>query len=110
MKFASFCRSSIRLGLFLLILFAATRVSRAGNTDDAETVDYTDSYFLYGLEEDKPVIDYRPGSEKDPVHPSFIFGSGNGPRVVEFYSPWCPHVRLLSGVFSLEELGFVCST
>ena len=70
--------------VLLLVLLAAVL-----SEDQAEI---PDSYFLYGDEADRPVIDYKPGGEPDPESPAFIFGPSNGYRVVEFYSPWCPQV------------------
>jgi thiol-disulfide isomerase/thioredoxin len=40
------------------------------------------------------VIEYMPSANvKDPVRPDFLYSTDNGPRLVEFYAPWCPHVR-----------------
>jgi thiol oxidase len=38
------------------------------------------------------VIEYMPSaSTKDPLRPDFLYSTNNGPRIVEFYAPWCPH-------------------
>jgi hypothetical protein len=37
------------------------------------------------------VIEYMPSADvADPVRPDFIYSTNNGPRLVEFYVPWCP--------------------
>jgi hypothetical protein len=84
---AEWVNNRIALQLTLvLILILKCAVSGEKESENPE------DYFLYGREEDKPVIDYRSENEKDPSRPDFIFGPNTGPRVVEFYSPWCPHV------------------
>jgi hypothetical protein len=64
-----------------------------------------DSEYLYHIEEAKGIIiDYeapvivssqqKQDSKKiDASKPDFLYGPNQGPRVVEFYAPWCPHVR-----------------
>jgi hypothetical protein len=46
-----------------------------------------------------PIVDYispkksnsetKEDHETRDTHPDFIYSEDNGPRVVEFYSPWC---------------------
>jgi thiol-disulfide isomerase/thioredoxin len=37
------------------------------------------------------VIEYMPSADvEDPVRPDFLYSTNNGPRIVEFYVPWCP--------------------
>jgi thiol-disulfide isomerase/thioredoxin len=37
------------------------------------------------------VIEYMPSADvEDPVRPDFLYSTNNGPRIVEFYAPWCP--------------------
>jgi thiol-disulfide isomerase/thioredoxin len=37
------------------------------------------------------VIEYMPSADvEDPVRPDFLYSTDNGPRIVEFYAPWCP--------------------
>ena len=60
-----------------------------------------------------PIVDYVVSSEKSDdettkeyedriTHPDMIYGENNGPRVVEFYSPWCS-VRFLTLSLSLRN-------
>ena len=46
----------------------------------------TSNYLYDGDKEAYPVIEYK--SDED--RPSFLYDANNGPRIVEFYSPWCP--------------------
>ena len=46
----------------------------------------TSNYLYKGDKGAYPVIDY----ESDEDRPSFLYDTNNGPRIVEFYSPWCP--------------------
>jgi hypothetical protein len=66
----------------------------AGSTDDGADSEGEDSY-LYNSADAHPVIEYLGNNtESDPIHPSFIYSPNNGPRIVEFYAPWCPHVSV----------------
>ena len=56
--------------------------------DGAKTAQGNSDY-LYESDAD-PVIEVKKGS--DPEY-NVLFGAFNGPRVVLFYSPGCPHVR-----------------
>jgi Erv1 / Alr family len=95
-----------------VILVTATTASAADATEDEMPEDY-----LYHTEEAKGIIiDYEPplvaaaastkaaaaagakGNVED--RPDFLYGPNQGPRVVEFYAPWCPHVRFFV-LFSL---------
>jgi len=70
-----------------MIKFGATSEEK---TDDKE--DEPENDYLYSEKDAFPVVEYRSRWEVDPGHPRFLFGAKNGPRVVEFYAPWCPHV------------------
>mmetsp|Transcript_5618 Transcript_5618/g.7035 ORF Transcript_5618/g.7035 Transcript_5618/m.7035 type:complete len:705 (-) Transcript_5618:101-2215(-) len=49
--------------------------------------------FLYKGDAESPaaIIDYE---EVDNLHPAFLASEENGPRIVEFYSPWCGHCKM----------------
>ena len=49
---------------------------------------------FYGYE--PQFVEFQKHHDLDPKHPAFIFSLDNGPRVIEFYAPWCPHVRFVS--------------
>jgi hypothetical protein len=49
--------------------------------------------FLYHTDEAAGIIvDYEPEEGEKLNRPDFIYGANQGPRVVEYYAPWCPHV------------------
>jgi hypothetical protein len=49
--------------------------------------------FLYHTDEAAGIIvDYEPEEGAKLNRPDFIYGANQGPRVVEYYAPWCPHV------------------
>ena len=72
------------LGAFGLLASAFILVDVFGNVD---------ANHLYHSEDAAPVIEFLAENEDDPAAPSFVFGASNGGRVLEFYSPGCPHVR-----------------
>lgn len=62
-----------------------------------------DEKYLYhgnnGLSDPYPVQDYRiaPGADAEYARLApFIYDPRAPARVVEFYAPWCPHVRFLN--------------
>jgi thiol-disulfide isomerase/thioredoxin len=72
---------------------------------NAKKLDVADEYLYHTEEAAGIIIDYEPPPESDLLsesknkdstllnRPDFIYGPNQGPRVVEFYAPWCPHVR-----------------
>jgi thiol-disulfide isomerase/thioredoxin len=49
----------------------------------------SDIPYLYD-EDAGVVIEYMPSADvADPVRPDFLYSTDNGPRIVEFYAPWC---------------------
>ena len=94
-----------RFLLWLLLLVWVNRlVVRAETTANTDTDSEDNDKYLYHTEEARGIIiDYEPppttndgGAKDEDPHgdrPDFIYGPNQGPRVVEFYAPWCPHVR-----------------
>ena len=90
-------------------LFAGVVIDAKKPTADADSEDDVQEKYLYHTGEAKGIIiDYEPppiaapsktkdgAIKEDPdlYRPDFIYGPNQGPRVVEFYAPWCPHVCL----------------
>lgn len=66
--------------------------SSSSSDGDDEEEDENEEY-LYHIEAAKGIIhDYEPPKDNS-TRPDFLYGTNQGPRVVEFYAPWCPHVR-----------------
>ena len=84
---------------------STTIISNNKNNTNRSVNEYTDDdgysneQYLYHIKTAQPIIDYEPPADgKNILHPTFIYGMDNDhppqyPRVVEFYAPWCPHVR-----------------
>jgi thiol-disulfide isomerase/thioredoxin len=69
--------------LFLFLILAPTAVPE--KPDENPDIPY-----LYD-EDAGVVIEYMPSADvEDPVRPDFLYSTNNGPRIVEFYAPWCP--------------------
>jgi hypothetical protein len=94
--------SNYRCRFVLLIvwfnnLFVGVTVNANNNDNNIQ-----DKYLYHTDEARGIIIDYEPPStstangDTDPnlYRPDFIYGPNQGPRVVEFYAPWCPHVRV----------------
>jgi thiol-disulfide isomerase/thioredoxin len=82
-------------GLLLLLVFPLASFANFVVPDRNKKIEVkgADENYLYVQDAD-PVLDFHPESDPNPLRPSFLYGPGNtGPRVVEFYSPSCPHCR-----------------
>jgi hypothetical protein len=73
-----------------LLIVALLLTSTHGANKKKEEKKYDENY-LY-LENAGLVVEFRPESEPKPLEPEFIYGANTGPRLIEFYAPWCPHV------------------
>jgi thiol oxidase len=71
--------------LQLFLILVPTAVPGVLHLDENPDLPY-----LYD-EDSGVVIEYMPSADvADPVRPAFIYSTNNGPRLVEFYVPWCP--------------------
>jgi len=73
----------LRVVLSVLLLSSFIR----GKGDDVD-----ESEYLYHDEDSSIIYDYEPDPEQGD-HPKLIYDPSEGPRVIEFYAPWCPHCR-----------------
>lgn len=83
---------------FVALLYSSVTEARFGGISEqkkAEQFATPESGYLYlGTTDADPVIDYN-GNNGATGRPDFLYSPDAGPRVVEFYAPWCPHVRAL---------------
>jgi hypothetical protein len=86
------------------VLFAS-HLSTVVHADEEQSAsEETDDKYLYHYKDASPIIDYEAPPSKGTTEedrPDFLYGDGQGPRVVEFYAPWCPHVSFLLSYLSL---------
>jgi hypothetical protein len=85
--------STGRCVVMFVLMILATAAGMFGLGKDSEMIGGSKKGFLYLERNDSdPVIDYDGANEPDPLHPKFLYSPDAGPRVVEFYAPWCGHV------------------
>jgi len=81
--------------LFLLIKRETRAEAENGHVEvESEEDEEEGSDYLYEGADSDPIQEFILVDADEGVveRPSFLFGADNGPRVVEFYAPWCPHV------------------
>ena len=103
--------------LCVSIIFVSVTVDAKKPSEDSNNNDLEAEYLYHTEEANGIVIDYEPppsvfnkdGDAKDDpslYRPDFLYGPNQGPRVVEFYAPWCPHVRYVMVMFLSHCLCF----
>lgn len=63
-------------------------VAQAEEEEEEPSGDY-----LYTADDATPILEYMPEEGQSDENPDFLFGPDNPARLIEFYAPWCPHVR-----------------
>lgn len=87
-------RSYFFFSVFCIVAFLNSSVTEArfggiSQQIKAEQILTPESGYLYlGTTDSEPVIDFNGTTGR----PDFLYSPETGPRVVEFYAPWCPHV------------------
>lgn len=79
--------------LLLLLKFYQPSDAVEDPEENEEEEDEENNDYLYKSDDTSPIIEFIPDNEQYPERPDFIYSTEKGPRVVEFYAPWCPHVR-----------------
>lgn len=89
-------RSYLLFSAFLIAFYSSVTEARFGGMSQqmkSEQASTAQSGYLYlGASDSDPIIDYD-GNHGASGRPDFLYSPDTGPRVVEFYAPWCPHVR-----------------
>ena len=77
------------MALLLAPTFSASNTSSKTNNKKPKK-EYPD--YIYGAIS-PAILEFNRTADPTPEHPAFLFGANQGPRVVQFYSPQCPHCR-----------------
>ena len=90
------------IAVLLACSVTGTETTKEGKKKKKKKKVYPD--YIYG--EDAGLVKefIATSSDLNPEHPDFMFGENKPARVIVFYQPWCPHVRITNNS-SISNIG-----